>query len=106
MLTELQNKRLEKIFSGLKQLDENLIDSKHAYHFLENKMSTQGELVVSGNVEGMIHLACAVLSLTQNTFDGKHRHFDDTGMLDECETPLIISFKSADWDEQKLAENT
>jgi len=106
MLTELQNKRLERIFSELKLFDETLIDGKTAYHFLETEMTEQGELLIRGNVEGMVHLACAVLSLTQNPFDGKHRHFDDTGMLDKCETPLIVSFKNADWDEEELRGNS
>jgi len=94
MLDELKTKRLEKIFLELKSLDQSIMDDPKSFHFLDSRKSPEGEFILAGNFEGLIHLASTLLGLTQNTFDGKHRHFDEANMLEENAKPFVVSFKT------------
>jgi hypothetical protein len=96
MLDDKKEKCLEKISGGIKILDDTLISDSVAYHFLETKGRGHGEFIIQGNAEGMIHLARVILELALTSFNGKHHHFDDNGILEDGSKPFIISFKNAD----------
>jgi hypothetical protein len=67
--------------------------------FLEVRQpKSEDAIYVSGNVEGLIHFARAVLDIAAKGFEGAHHHFDEHGVLDHCDIPIVVSLKAAEWD--------
>ena len=95
-----KKKRLEQAHSVLEGLDDALCRSQIVRHHIETKNGPDGTLEIYANAEGLVHLAYEILNLARGGFEGKHHHFDNAGMLDNCERPFVVSYKSAEWDEK------
>ena len=89
---------ISEIVNSLEYIDSQSIQAEHINHFLEIVHNSEpSELCICGNTEGLVHLAKWILKIADSKIDGKHVHFDNTGIVDRCDVPLIISFKKAPW---------
>lgn len=66
-------------------------------HFLQVLNGENGETVVQGNAEGLVYLALSILRLATKQ-NGAHQHFDESGLLDRCEVPLVVAKCLAEWE--------
>lgn len=89
--------KLESIIESIQELDESFVSDGVSSHFLQLFYSNE-EIQVNGNFEGLVHLALKILETATNVTDGSHVHFDKNSVMDECTFPLVISYKSAEWD--------
>ncbi len=93
---------LDDVLGLLRTLDDSSIGSDGTTsQFLEIRKGSDGEGVcINGNLGGLVHLARLVLEVAGKGFVGAHQHFDEAGEMDICEVPLMIGFKSAEWEAQ------
>ena len=89
--------KLEKILSELNTVDGSFNKNGVSSHFIELEKAGAGEFVINGNSEGLIHVACKILELAVADVEGRHHHFDESGMVDKCEMPLVVTLKNTDW---------
>ena len=98
MIDDLKQKRLEKILLEIKSLEKSIQPEDS---FLETRKQC-GELVINGNVEGLIYLASEILELAKLNLSGKHVHYDDASALDHCDQPFLIALKSPEWNSEQV----
>ena len=55
--------------------------------------SGSGEVVISGNKQGLILLALQILRLADKGIPGSHYHFDECSIADSAEINVVISYK-------------
>lgn len=79
-------------------LDEQSVAAGISHHFIEILKGVDGEVVVRANREGLIHLARSCLSLAIKPTVGSHQHFDEAGIVDRCDVPLILVLAEAEWE--------
>ena len=89
--------KLQTIIETIQGIDASFDTGGVCSQFLELK-SKNNEVVISGNFEGLVHLAMKVLEVAASCKEGTHAHFDADSMLDECDSPLVINYKNAEWD--------
>lgn len=93
------NAELQAVIRILRNLDDQAIQGEVSHHYLEIRQDPQAkELRVSGNREGLIYLAMTILELAEQGREGSHRHFDEAGIVDHCDVPLVVSMREAPWD--------
>lgn len=97
MLTNEAVDTLKKCYCELSLINDDLLSKKIVDHYLEI-VDNNSEVVIRGNIEGLIYLANAILKLALERKDNRHFHLDETGIVDKCDKELIISYKSAEWD--------
>lgn len=91
----METRRLADLATAL---DEQSIQLDQSSHFIEIRKGGDGEVVVRANREGLIHLARNCLSLATQPSVGSHLHFDETGLVDHCDMPLILVLVEAEWE--------
>ena len=67
-------------------------------HFLQVLKAETSETVVRGNTEGLVYLALSILRLAGKQ-TGAHQHFDESGIVDKCDDPLVITKCDAAWED-------
>lgn len=99
-MNEVNPPSLTEVLELLRRLDDASVGiDGTATHFLEVRKGPRDEgISVNGNRSGLIRLARQVLEVAVKNFVGAHQHFDEAGELDNCEVPLTIGFKLAEWD--------
>ncbi|MHB8065696.1 MAG: Imm32 family immunity protein [Ruminiclostridium sp.] len=97
MLTSEAINNLKKCCYELNSINDDLLSEKIVDHYLEI-IENKSEVVIRGNIEGLIYLANAILELALERKDDRHFHLDETGIVNKCDKELIISYKSAEWD--------
>jgi hypothetical protein len=89
---------LNQIIEQLRLIDEGAIRDGVSHIFLQvEKVEGINEIRINGNAEGLIHFAMAVLDLAVSDVKGAHHHFDESGVVDPCDVPLVVSLKAAPW---------
>lgn len=88
---------ISEIIAELEKLDEISVKDGISHHFLE-VMKTDREVTIHGNTQGLIYLALTCLALAEKKTEGSHQHFDEISMLDRSDIPVVIAYKSADWE--------
>lgn len=101
-MSSIEQSPLLEVLNLLRRLDDSSVESDGVTtQFLEIRRDPQGEgMCVMGNQGGLVHLARLVLEVAEKGFAGAHQHFDEVANADICEAPLVIGFKSAEWDVQ------
>jgi len=90
---------LDEALNTLRDLDYSAIAADGtSVQLLEVKKGSNGEVLINGNRDGLIHFARLVVEIANKGFSGAHQHFDEAGELDACEVPLIVSLKAAEWE--------
>lgn len=88
---------LKTVFDEVCSLDESFSEGGISTHYVEFERTDADEFLVKGNAEGLIHLASKLLELAVTGVEGKHHHFDESGIVDKCDMPLIVTLEKADW---------
>lgn len=78
----------------LEALDQAFISGGSSPHLMSIS-DRAAEVVVFANAEGFIHLAKEALRLALRDTPG-HTHFDEVGIVDKCDKPLILSREDSD----------
>ena len=101
-MSSIEQPHLSEVLNLLRRLDDSSVESDGVTtQFLEIRKDPHGEgISVMGNQGGLVHLARLVLEVAEKGFAGAHQHFDEAAEVDICEAPLVIAFKSAEWDVQ------
>lgn len=82
----------------LEKAEENIENEEPCRIYLSaNYRDDLKELVLQGNQEGFVTLASMLLELAKKAEDGKHHHLDKSSILEEGNTSVIFSYKSAPW---------
>jgi hypothetical protein len=82
----------------LRELDDLAVKDGRSTHYLTLEMSAANdEYRISGNAEGLIHIARAIFDLVDRGTPGAHQHFDMTGIADKCDVPLVVTLRGGDW---------
>lgn len=89
-------KHVERAIVEMELADKTFVHDGVSSHFLQILNNDNGELLVSGNSQGLVHLALSILRLAMKDV-GAHQHFDEAGIVDRCDYPLVISKCLADW---------
>ena len=90
---------INNLLQSLTELSDSYVESGKSTHYievLEDKL--YGDIIINGNVAGLIYLARTLIYLASEETIGGHMHLDKTTMLDKCERELIIGYKKAEWD--------
>lgn len=91
--------QLTSLIKSLRDIDDAAIVNGVSHHFLEFVLEKNSkEFLIKGNKEGLIHFALSILSIVEDGGDGRHVHFDETGIVDRCDMPVVVCFKKAEWD--------
>ncbi len=80
------------------ELDASFTNGRKASHYIDIAVPKEGAVVISGNQEGLVHIARMILSLAAEASLGAHHHFDASGMVDRCDRDVIVVLKQAPWD--------
>lgn len=97
-MNKLQKTHVEAAIEYAQKADQLAIDGGIAKQFLRVATLENGEVVVQGNSEGLVHLALIILRLVQKEV-GSHVHLDEASIVDQCDQPLVIAKCVADWEE-------
>ena len=89
-------KHLEDAIYHASQADAMSVSEGLSNQFLQVLECQENEIRIQGNAEGLLHLALSILRLAKKE-DGSHLHFDDAGILDRCDRPLVISKELPSW---------
>lgn len=99
MLSKKQKALVEVASEQLSQADAESVRNGVSYHHLRFDSSREGEAVLSGNREGLIHLAKELLDLALRGKEGSHVHYDESGNLStESVGALVVMLEDAEWD--------
>ena len=55
-----------------------------------------GEVVISGNKQGLVLLALQILRLADNGTSGSHYHIDECSIADRADISVVVSLKGSD----------
>ena len=99
-MNELSLPSIHDVLELLRRLDDASVGADGVTtQFLEVRNELQsGGVCVNGNRNGLIHLARLTLEVAAKDFVGAHQHLDADGEVDNCEVPLTIGLKPAEWD--------
>jgi len=90
---------LTHVIDQLRRIDEQSIHEGVSTQFLEFELSTaHNELRINGNPGGLVQFARAILQVVARGHDGAHQHFDEAGIVDRCDIPIVVCLKPAPWD--------
>ncbi len=101
-MSSMKKLSLLDVLNFLRRLDDSSVQSDGvSTQFLEIRKDPQGDgMTIMGNQGGLVHFATLVLEVAEKGFAGAHQHFDEAANADICEAPLVVGFKSAEWDVQ------
>ena len=85
-----QKAQAQAALRQLEALDEAFSSGGSSTHALSIS-DKAAEIVVFANSEGFIHLAKEALRLAVTDTPGAHSHFDEVGIVDKCDKPLIFT---------------
>lgn len=91
--------KLQELYESLRLENDALLAEKPINHHLELVIADRAVLL-KGNSEGLAYLATKLLELATDQLKGKHYHFDESTMFDQCDNEFIISYEQAEWEEQ------
>jgi hypothetical protein len=85
---------LASIIQELHGLDEKAVVDGVSHHFLEFRVSKdKKDFLINGNSAGLIYFAKAILSVANQEQYGSHIHLDESGIVDQCDMPVIVCLK-------------
>lgn len=79
-------------------LNETFGNSMYENSYIE--VSTDGEIVISANREGLICLVDTILKVCEGDAEGFHLHIDEASIVDKCDKPLVIQFVKEPWNKE------
>jgi len=83
----------------LQQFDDSFVVDDVSNHFVQIIHSkTHDEVQIVGNTAGLIHIARQILEVANRQVEGSHHHFDANGIADECDIPVVVTLRQAEWD--------
>lgn len=86
---------LNVVIENLKKIDALAVNHGISNHFLEFvTKNNPHEFRINGNKEGLIYFAKTILEIAAKDQVGSHFHFDETGIVDNCDLPLIVCLKN------------
>jgi hypothetical protein len=90
---------LREIARRLDEVNEEILSEQPCRAFSALRSADGGKSVkLSGNSEGLAHLALYLIGLAVDRNPGQHFHFDDVTTLDVAELELILMYEPATWD--------
>lgn len=87
---------LERIVEQLRAFDGTSVQGNSSKHFIEI-ISTNGEVVIGGNREGLMWLALQCADLALHDEPGAHYHLDQSSMADRADLPVVLRVSTAPW---------
>ena len=97
-MDETARQQINKAIEAATIADESFVSGDVSNHFLQVLKGDHGETIIRGNGEGLVHFALSVLKLAKSDQE-THQHFDEAGMIDKCDVPLVVVKSIADWEE-------
>ncbi len=93
-----EKEKIRSLMADLVSLDESFIRDGESLHFIELLKGESGsEVQIYGNTAGLIHIARKVIEVASKGSNGAHHHFDESGLVDRCDIPVVVTFKDAEW---------
>jgi hypothetical protein len=95
-MNSAQQTRLEVLSTQAQALSNELeVGVALSPLYLISEQKAAQPVVIAGNREGLLYLASVCLRLAKERSEQQHQHFDDAGVLSQCEQPFVVKFQSS-----------
>ncbi len=91
--------QIRNVVEALEEINRRLVSPSTSNSYLSVKHIVGTEVRISGNKEGLLLFAAEIANLTNSQL-GTHYHYDEHGMIDESDVPIVVSKCSAPWENQ------
>lgn len=107
MIDGVQSEELKHVISSIADINQTYKSTGQNHTFIQfTGKESENPAVITANKEGLVYLAERLLELAISGAEGKHFHFDEYGALDDCDKPLVIRYKSAEWESPRRHETS
>ncbi len=91
--------KLQTALNYLRQIDNTFMEDDVSSHYIDICLNKDlKELVIRANRAGLINLAMSILNLSVENSEWKHIIFDELGLVDNCDIPVIFTLKRSIWE--------
>ena len=91
-------KKLQSVEALASQLEEEVLRQQPCPMYAVLKIIDEGRTVrLAGNSEGLIFIACRLLSLALQQREDELLELGEGEVLDEADRNLVLAFQKADW---------
>lgn len=95
----------DELVDKLREMNARASVDGVSHHFLEFVKTDNGNtLSINGNPDGLIYFAMSILEVVKHRNSGSHAHFDEVGIVDRADIPIVVCLKEAPWSDNSISE--